>query len=215
MMKKENLLKNAILLFTFLLIVWGFYRLLFDLPDELEELIIKPMIWLLPVFFLIKREKASFESIGITFKNLFPAIYFALALGSLFVIEALIVNYIKHGQLDFNANLGNLPLFTSLGLSFATAISEEIAFRGYIFTRLTASLNNEWYANLLTSILWTLIHVPITIFVNKLSPLQAFVYLFLTFIFGLGSAFVYGRTKNVASSIFLHVLWEWPIMLFR
>lgn len=215
-MKKEGILKNSILLFTFLLIVWGFYRLIFVLPDWVEELIIKPIIWVVPVLYLVlNREKANLESIGITFKNLFPAVYFAIALGSLFTIEGVIVNYLKYGSLNFKANLGTETLLVSLGLSFATAISEEIVFRGYLFTRISQALQNEWKANIITSIGWTIIHIPVTIFVNKLSPVAAIVYLFLTFIFGVGSSFVYARTKNISSSIFLHVLWEWPIMLFR
>jgi membrane protease YdiL (CAAX protease family) len=40
-------------------------------------------------------------------------------------------------------------------------------------------------------------------------------YLFITAIFGFGSAFLFAKTGNVASSILLHVLWEWPIILFR
>jgi len=213
---KVKPIKNAVLLFTFLLIFWGFYRLIFQLPDWVEEVIIKPIIWIVPVLYLIKNEKTNLESIGVTFKNLFPAVYISLILGSVFAIEAVVINYFKYGgQLHFGANLGSTPLFASLGISFATAISEEIVFRGYIFTRLWKALNNEYTANFITTIGWTLIHVPITIFVNKLSPSAAIVYLFLTFIFGFGSAFVYGRTKNISSSIILHVLWEWPIMLFR
>ncbi|CAN5286247.1 hypothetical protein BH10PAT1_BH10PAT1_6290 [soil metagenome] len=210
-------IKNATLLFTFLLIVWGFYRILFQLPDIVEELIIKPIIWILPVIYLVKnREKDTFESIGLTFKNLFPSIYLSLILGSFFSIEAAIGNYIKYGgKFNFGANLGANGIFLSLLISFATAISEEIVFRGYIFTRLWKSLNNEFQANFITSIGWTLIHVPIVIFINKLNPASAAIYLVLTFIFGVGSAFLYGRTKNLSSSIFLHVLWEWPIMLFR
>ncbi len=214
-MKKEGFLKNATILFTFILLFWGFYRLIFKLPDEVEELVIKPIIWIVPVLILTHREKNNLESIGITFKNLFPAVYASLALGSLFAIEGVVVNHLKYGCLNFKANLGTGDILLSLGISFATAISEEIVFRGYIFTRVWQALNSEWKANLITSIGWTVIHVPITIFVNKLPPLQAGVYLFLTFIFGVGSAILYGRTKNITSSIFLHVLWEWPIMLFR
>ncbi|HSX48956.1 MAG TPA: CPBP family intramembrane glutamic endopeptidase [Candidatus Saccharimonadales bacterium] len=214
-MKKVTPLKNAISFFTVLFIVWGLYRLLFKLPDEVEELIIKPLVWVVPVIFLVRRERATLESIGLTLKNLFPAIYMSLALGSVFVVEAVILNFLKYGKLNFGANLGSQTLMVSLVTSFATAFSEELVFRGYIFTRLWGALNNEWTANLITSILWTLIHVPITILVNKLAPVDAIVYLFLTFVFGMGSAFIYGRTKNIGSSIFLHVLWEWPIMLFR
>jgi len=104
---------------------------------------------------------------------------------------------------------------TSLGLSFATALSEEVAFRGYLFNRVWYVLKNEWSANLITSVLWAAVHVPITFFVWKLDASAAGLYLLLTAIFGVGSAFVFARTKNIFSSILLHVLWEWPIILFR
>lgn len=212
---KAHLLKHATLLFTFLFLFWGCYRLIFKLPDELEEIVIKPLIWILPVIYLIRKERENLESIGVTFKNLFPAIYLSLFLGSIFALIGIITNYFKYGQLNFGANIGSAGIFASFALTFFTAISEEIIFRGYIFTRLWKALNNEWRANLITSIGWTLIHVPITVFVNKLGPTETIIYLFLTFIFGIGSAYIYGRTKNISSSILLHVLWEWPIKLFR
>ncbi|MBI4153382.1 CPBP family intramembrane metalloprotease [Candidatus Woesebacteria bacterium] len=215
MPKKETALKNATTLAAYLLIVWGFYRFLFKLPEEIEELVIKPIVWLLPVFYLLRKERANLSSLGITTKNLFPAIYFALGLGAFFVIEALIINFVKHGGLNFNANIGEKVLLTSLGLSFATAVSEEVSFRGYLFNRVWYALGSEWTANIVTSLVWAIIHVPITIFVWKLDLAAALTYLFLTTLFGVGSAFVFARTRNVFSSIFLHVLWEWPIILFR
>ncbi len=214
-MGKTSLLKHATLLFTSLFLVWGCYRLNFKLPDEIEELIIKPIIWIVPVLFLVKYEKTNLESIGLTFNNLFKSIYITLILGSFFAMLAFITNYIKYGKFNFGANLGQQGLLLSLGISFATAISEEIVFRGFIFSRLWSATGNELHANLITTSLWTLIHVPVVIFVNKLNPIDAFIYLFLTFILGIGSAFLYARTKNISSSIFLHVLWEWPINLFR
>lgn len=208
--------KRAVSLSVYLLIVWGFYRFLFQLPEALEELFIKPVVWLLPVLYLLIKEKENLSSLGITFKNLFPAVYYALGLGAFFVIEALIINFVKYeGQFNLGANIGELPFLTSLGLSFATAFSEEVAFRGYIFNRFWKYLNNELSANLITSVFWALIHVPITFFVWKLDLSAALIYLFLTTIFGVGSAFVFARTKNIFSPILLHVLWQWPIILFR
>ncbi len=215
MANKETAIKHSIILFTFLLIFWGCYRLIFQLPDTVEELVIKPIVWLLPVVYFIRRERLGADSVGITTKNMFQAIYMALALGSLFAIEGILVNYLKYGELHFNANLGTSNIITSLGISFATAISEEIVFRGFLFSRMWQGLNNEWQANVVVSLGWVLIHVPITIFVLKLAAPAAISYLFLTFIFGLGSSFLYAKTKNISSSIFLHVLWEWPIILFR
>jgi hypothetical protein len=211
-----NSFKSAIGFSVYLLIVWGFYRFLFQLPEVVEETFVKPVVWLLPVFYLLAKEREGLDSIGITFKNLFPAIYYALGLGIFFVIEALIVNYVKYsGEFNLGANIGSLPLLPALGLSFVTAISEELAFRGYVFTRVWKFLKNEVSANLLTSVFWAMIHVPITIFVWKLDLQAAVIYLFLTAIFGVGSSFVYARTKNIVSPILLHVLWQWPIILFR
>lgn len=215
MLKKEIALKNATALAAYLLVVWGFYRFLFKFPEEVEELFIKPVIWLLPVFFLLKKEKQGLSSLGITSRNLFPATYFALGLGAFFVIEAVIINFVKYGGLNFGANLGEKPFLFSLGLSLATAVSEEISFRGYLFNRVWYALGSEWVANLLTSLVWAFIHVPITFFVWKLNVANALLYLFLTALFGVGSAFVFARTKNVFSSVLLHVLWEWPLILFR
>lgn len=213
--KKEVAIKNATILATYLLIVWGFYRFLFKLPEEVEELIIKPIFWLIPVFLLLKKEKKGLSSLGVTLKNLFPAIYVALALGVLFAIEGVIINYVKYSGIDFSANIGQRALLASLGLSFATAISEELTFRGYLFSRVWDALENEVLANIITSFVWGLIHIPIAVFWFQLQFSGIVGYLLLTTIFGIGSAYVYGRTKNIASSILLHVLWAWPIILFR
>lgn len=216
MSNKETLLKHATILAAYLLVIWGFYRLLFKLPDNIEEIFIKPIIWLVPVVILLRIEKTGLSSIGITLKNLFPSVYFVLGLGAIFLIEAVIINFVKYGGgLNFGANVGSGFLFSSLGISFLTATSEEVTFRGYLFNRVWSALGNEWLANISTSVIWALIHVPVAFFVWKLNLINALLYLFLTTLFGIGSAFVYARTKNVFSSIFLHVLWEWPIILFR
>ncbi len=215
MLKKEKIIKNITVYAIYILIIWGFYRVLFKLPDNLEELILKPIIWLTPLIFLLKKEKLGIGSLGVTLKNLFPAVYLSLGLGAIFAIEAIFLNFLKYKTFNFGSNIGEGGLVLSLIISFATAFSEEISFRGYIFNRLWSVLNNEWLANFVTSTIWSLVHVPITIFVWKLSLSAAILYLFLTFLFGLGSAFVFAKTKNVFSSVFLHVLWQWPIILFR
>ena len=213
---KVSYLKNAVVYGAYLLVIWGFYRFLFELPTHIEELIVKPVVWLLPLYyFVFKKEGLGLGSLGFTIKNLFPSVYLAIGLGAVFVMEGVLTNFLKYGGLHFGANIGQIPLMASLGLSFATAFSEEVAFRGYIFTRIWSVTNDEWKANLITSSMWTLVHVPIAFFVWKLNFAAALTYLMLTAVYGIGSAFVYGKTRNILSSILLHVLWEWPIILFR
>lgn len=215
MSAKTTTIKHVVVYSTYLLLVWALYRFLFKLPDQIEELLIKPIIWLVPIFWLSAKEKMPLSSLGITFKNLFPSIYLSLGLGAIFVLEAVLTNFFKYGHLNFGANIGDMPILNSLGISFATAFSEETAFRGYIFGRLNLVLKDEWAANVASSLIWTIVHVPIAFFIWKLNFAAGLVYLFLTAIFGIGSAFVFGRTKNIFGSVLLHVLWEWPIILFR
>lgn len=212
---KIVVLKHATVLFTFLLLTWGFYRFLFKLPEEIEELLIKPVVWLIPVIYLLKRERAGLSTLGITGKNLFTSIYLAILLGVIFAIEGLLVNILKYKGLEFSSLLGTNAFLAALLLSFATAISEEIAFRGYLFNRLWYALGSEIKANLITSFLWALIQLPISIFWWELDLPGVLAYLALAATFGMGSAFVFARTKNIFASILLHVFWGWPIALFR
>ena len=208
-------LKHAISFYAYLLVVWGFYRLLFQAPAPLEEIIVKPVVWLIPLFVLLRREKASLSSIGVVFNNFFKVIYFVLSLGFIFSIFAVVVNYLKYDGLNFAANLGEVTFMGAIGLSFITAIVEEITFRGYLLTRLMAAVKSELTGNLVISTGWALIHLPIAILDWKLEPSALLIYIAVVFLFSLGTTFVFLRTKNIAAPILLHVLWQWPIILFR
>ncbi len=213
---KTSEIKTITRLIAFLFVFWGFYRFLFKLPDSVEELLIKPLIWGIPVLYIVFFvEKKGLASLGFSLKNLFPSIYLSLGLGVIFVVEALFVNFMKYQSFNFAANIGEAPLFASFGITLATALTEETTFRGYVFNRLLTIFGNELWANLVTSAVWAMIHVPVAVFVWDFQPVQVATYLMLTTIFGIGSAFVFARTKNILSSVLLHVLWEWPIILFR
>jgi membrane protease YdiL (CAAX protease family) len=215
MPKKNTAIKNTTILAAYLIIVWGFYRELAHFPEEIEEMIIKPILWLGPVIYLIKKEKAPLSSIGVTGKNLFNSIYLSLILGMFFAFEGLFINIIKYKGINFSANLGENSFYFSLLITLFTAVSEELTFRGYFFTRIWSVVKNEWSANLITTAVWAIIHVPIAIFWWGSSILGVVGYLILVSLFGIGSAFIFARTKNVTSSILLHLMWEWPIILFR
>lgn len=210
--------KHVFALFSFIFCFWSLYRYFPEvLPVWFQEIVLKPILWLFPLFWIVKAvEKKDLSSLGITNKNLFKAIYWGIGLGFVFAFEGLLTNIIKYK--GFHVSGGDVGLLFFLGsilLSFATAISEETVFRGYIFNRLWKIWNNELLANLISSLLFTLIHLPIGIFVLGYKPLVMLAYLLFVFIFGFGSSFVFARSKNLVSSILLHVFWAWPIMLFK
>ncbi len=214
---KERNLKHLIKLYAIVLIVWGFYRFLFRFPEEIEELILKPILWFGSLFYFLWKEKASLSSVGWTNKNFFKSLYLGIGLGIFFSIEGLLAHTLKYQGISLVelSYASSLVFLVALGVSFVTALVEETVFRGYIFSRLWQILKNEWMANLISAFGWSLVHLPITIFVLHYGLLQIFIYLFLAFIFGIGSAFLFARTENILSSVLLHVFWGWPIILFR
>ena len=50
---KSRSLVTPLLYFVYLVVVWSFYRMDFKFSDTLEELYIKPVIWLLPFLYII------------------------------------------------------------------------------------------------------------------------------------------------------------------
>lgn len=216
--KEEYSKKHVFFLFSFIFVIWAIYRYFPEiLPSWVEELILKPAIWLTPTFLLVKRvEKKPLSSLGFTTLNLFPSLYWGIGLGMVFALEGLLANIIKYSGLDFGLQQQTpLSFFGALFLSFATAFSEETVFRGYIFSRLWKIWQNEGWANFVSSLLFTLIHLPVAVFVLGYTPQVMLVYLLFVFIYGLGAAFVFARTGNIVSSILLHVFWSWPIILFK
>lgn len=209
--------KNVFILYSILLVVWGFYRVLFKLPQEVEELILKPIIWLGPLFYFLAKEKKGLSSVGWTFKGLFKGIYWGLGLGILFGAIAIFSNSLKYGGgLSLSPDILNGEnLLLGLSLSFVTAIAEETVFRGYIFNRLTDYLGNSLVANIMTTIGWGIIHLPVLIFSYHFGLSVVILQLFLSCIFSFGASLIFARTQNIISPILLNVLWTWPIVLFR
>ena len=210
--------KRVFALFSFIFVIWAIFRYFPEIfPDWVEELILKPLIWLLPTLWVVRKiERQSFSSLGFTKKNLFPSIYWGIGLGIVFALEGLLTNIFKYRGLNLIPLNYNLPTFLGLlGLSLATAFSEETVFRGYIFNRLQQIWKKEWLANIVSSALFVIIHLPIGVFVLGYTPLVMLAYLFFVFVYGFGSAFVFARTGNIISSILLHIFWSWPVILFR
>lgn len=208
--------KNVFTIYAILLIIWGFYRVLFQLPETVEEVILKPLIWLGSLFYFLHKEKKGLSSVGWVGKSLFRGAYFGLGLGAVFAFIAIGSNALKYGGLHLAPNiLQGQNLLLGLSLSLITAISEETVFRGYIFNRLEIFLKDTFIANILTSIGWAVIHLPVMVLVYHLDSQGLIVQLFLSFIYSLGAGFIFSKTKNILAPILVSVLWAWPIILFR
>ena len=208
--------KLAGLYFGYLLVVWTLYRLFIHQPEAIDEFLIKPLIWLTPLLlYFLPKNKLTLASLGFQTRNLLPTLFVSLGLGFVFMLISIVANYLKyHHTLIFSASLGADNLTTLVLLVLATSITEEVAFRGYLFQSLKLE-TSPLVAGLLTTLMWFLIHVPIVVFILKLNLLSSVLYLFLTVIYGAGALMAVGITENLLSPILMHLMWSLPIILYR
>ena len=87
-----------------ILLVWSFYRANFFLPEWADELLVKPVIFVLPVIYIVlKRERQSLSTLGLPAKgfDFMKDIYIGVFIGVLFAFEGLAANFVKYGHFSF------------------------------------------------------------------------------------------------------------------
>lgn len=208
---------NIFSLYLFIFIAWSVYRYYFSLPEWVDEILAKPILWLIPTFLMvILQEKKSVGSIGLSLSNFFKNLYLGWGLGALFALEGLLTNAIKYrGLLFVPIGLSIIDLCQMIAISLITAFSEEIVFRGFILSRLMTIQKSELFANIISAVLFSLIHLPIILFVLQYNPASLASYLFLTFILGLANGYLFIKTKTIVAPTISHAFWNLSIILFR
>lgn len=201
-------------LYLIVFIFWGLYRLIFRLPEEVEEIILKPIVWLGPTFYLVfKVEKKGLSSLGYSFKSLRSSLGKGLIFGILFLGMGLILQVLRGRSILWGNLLNYQFLLSTFGLALMTALSEETVFRGYILNRLEEVLGKSLVPNIITSIGFALIHLPVSVFVYHLALPQLFSYLLLVFLSSMGSGLIFSWSGGIWGAILVHVFLVWPMIL--
>ncbi len=202
-----------------ILIIWSVYRAKFMLPEIIDELIAKPLVFLLPVYIYIKHnEKKDFApSVWLTKDKLFSNVYIALFIGAIFALSALMANYTKYGNFSFGETLLNQnaqTLTLALVTALFTAFCEEVVSRGFVLKRLFEETGNVYTASFLASILFLVLHVPILLTNLKLSG-SVLIWFFVTdFILSMINSFIFLSRKSLVPPILIHALYNLSIILY-
>lgn len=204
-------------LWGWVLLIWSLYRHYLKLPEWADEFVFKPLVFVLPVIWYVRKyEKRSLDTLGLTWKNFFPSIYTGLGFGFLFAVEGFIANYLKYGEVRYNplqtlAEYGVVPM---LLLSLATAFSEELLCRGFLFTRIYESRKNLILAAGISALLFLLLHVPILVTTTKLVGVTLVVFIMTDIILGVANAFLMYNTGSLIAPILVHVFWNMTVAMY-
>jgi len=214
MKEKTSPTQRALNLWALILIFWSFYRAYFrtDLPIWVDEFLVKPIVFILPVFFFIRRveKKPFFASLDLHGKNLLRDLVLGIGIGLLFFFSGQAGTILRQGLKAFSGafHLGAAQIVFLTLISLATAISEEILSRGFILKRLYADSKNIWQAVFLSSILFFFLHVPMLFTNDKLSGFMLLRLMTTDLILSFVVSILYFERKTLLVPIIIHAIYN-------
>ncbi|NTU72671.1 CPBP family intramembrane metalloprotease [Candidatus Roizmanbacteria bacterium] len=203
-----------------ILIVWSVYRATFQtsLPLWFDELVAKPIVFLIPIYYYISlvEKQNFFKAIDLKLKGIPLDIASAFGFGVVFFAVTFLANWLKVGSaLPSSAQTFSVMSVSGAAiLALATSVSEEILSRGFVLKRLYLESKNRVSAVLFSSILFTFLHLPILLTSPKMTGILLLRVMLTDIIFSLIVSALFLVRKNLALPILIHALYNLSIYLF-
>lgn len=196
-------------LYLLLLLLWSLWRQWGAalLPPGagsavLESVVIKNLIWLLPLLPVVLRGKEGDWLIPP--RRLFAAPFPWLPCVVLLCASAVFLHTVRIISGNGNTIVFFEPVFVLLSL--CAGVTEELVFRGYLFNRQAAALGVPWAAAL-NGLLFALIHYPGLLWGQGWGVLISLRTL-LIFAMGVLFCLAFARWKNLALTMTVHTVWN-------
>lgn len=213
-MKKDTSPNQKMLnTWAIVVIIWSVYRSYFstELPIWIDELIAKPAVFLIPVWYYItKIEKGKFlHSVDLKIGKT-KDIIFGLLAGFIVFGVGIIAFYLK--------NNASLPAFSSSVyyytlIALASSFSEEILSRGFVLKRLYEESKNIYTSVFFASFLFFMLHIPILFSNPAMHGALLIQVMILDLLLSFGVSLAYLQRKNVIVAIIIHAFYNLGIYL--
>lgn len=193
------------------LLFWALYRYFFKFPEWVDEFIFKPIVFVVPVlWYVVKREKSSLASIGLTGGHFFRNLLIGLGVSAIFIGEGIMANIYKHGHLVLQplVSVASYSIPFICILSFATACTEELLSRGFLFSRLYEQTKKIWYAVIVSTLMFMAFHIPILVTTLKFQGPTLILFFWTTLSLGVINSVFYLQTKSLIIPILVHLFWN-------
>jgi len=216
-MKKEIPHSQKVLnLWGIILIIWAFYRLKLKMPEWFDEFVAKPIIFILPVYYFIKKiEKRSFlPSLNWSFKTVKKDFLISIFIGLVIFLTITLANYFRTKEVVFlKYKISYLSIFYIIFVSLITAISEQILSTGFVLKRLYEETKNFYQVAFFNAVLFFFLHVPLRFTIPGLMGNQL-IFLMMTDVFlSLLNSYFYLTYKSLNLPIFIHAFYNIIIAL--
>lgn len=184
-----------------------FFRFLFYIPHTI--------IVVLPIFIILKLRKQSITTIGIRREKIWKSLFVGLA-GSIPFTVLGVIGPILSGKV-LNTNVWD-NIWTFLYYLICIAFTEELAFRGFLLSRIQGLIKTKWISIIVVGIMFGLIHVPFQMIKEDMSIIDFILYdlwhLITTCIIHIYLVFLYNRDKNIIAPTIAHAIMNFSSALF-
>jgi membrane protease YdiL (CAAX protease family) len=200
--------KSTILFWIFMLFILALFvripsALLFGMPYEKT-----PLIYL-TVFTIIFIEKTDISAFGFRTQNIGKAIFHGLTFYAILGGSTLLTNYLLiyafTNQMPIQSYAIPIFLYAMPFHTLCVGVSEEGFFRGYVQTHLEKFYDIK-KAILIQAVLFGIWHFVWDL--NPFNPWGMIQYIAFAFFIGLPFGYLYSKTRNLASVVIAHGLWN-------
>ncbi len=211
--RKISSTERALNLWGVILIVWAFYRNYFRMPIWFDELIAKPIVFVLPVFYYVlkveKQKICDFFCFKFSLKEIFKDLIYSFIIGGLFFLTSVLAFYFRTGKLAFAGKLPDLTTFLLIIiLALATGITEEILSRGFVLKKLYEQSKNPLSATFFASILFFFLHVPILFTNQKITGNLLLMFMMTDMLLSMVNGLIFLQRKSLLTPIFIHAFYN-------
>ena len=207
-------LHQAVWVYVLVFLVWGVYRLFFRLPEWIEEVFLKMVVFGGPVLWVtLKKQKKSLASLGMSTKGLVSSVYLGVLLGLWWVVVGKITVFVASGGLVLNPQVGVKMFGELMFVSLFTAFWEELLFMGFLLPKFVQDTKSELLSLVSVGVMFALLHLPIQL-ATQVQAGQIVTRLILLLMLSVGNGVLYLRFKNLAAPVFSHLVWGSVIYLF-
>ncbi len=217
MKKTSSSTQKALNLWAIILIVWSIYRANLKMPEWFDEFLAKPLIFILPVYYYIRKieKKNFFSELYIEKKKFIGDFLVGLGIGLIFMASAVFGNFIKYKKpVLFSSPISWQTGLFYLLIALATGVSEEILSRGFVLKKLYEESKNILSSSFFASLLFFFLHVPILFTNIKMTGGLLLLFMATDISLSLVLSFIFLSRKSLLLPILIHAFYNLAITLF-
>lgn len=217
MKQKSTPTQKTLNLWAIVLIVWSVYRSFLKMPEWFDELVAKPIVFVLPVFYyVIKIEKKPlFSSLFINLKpkKLLGDFLYSLVLTLMFFAAAMIALYFRFKQISLPSLPPGNQILPIILLAVATGVTEEILSRGFVLKRLFEESKNYFSSIFISSVLFFILHIPILFANAKITGNLLVAFMATDMVLSIINGFLFLERKSLTVPILIHAFYNVMVAL--